>query len=66
MTELTLELDKNTNDSFHDLMNHYDLKTKAQVVAKGISLLKIAAYVDLTEGELIVRKGSHETKIIVR
>lgn len=66
MTELTLQLDSNALNSFKDLMRHYGLDTKAEVVTKGLSLLKIAAYVDSTDGELIVRRGSHETKIIVR
>lgn len=66
MTKLTLQLDNNALNRFNDLMKHYGLNTKAEVITKGLSLLKIAAYVDLTHGELIARRGSQETKIIVR
>lgn len=66
MTELTIELDNNAMISFNDLMIHYRLKTKAEVITKGLLLLKIAAAIDETQGELIARKGSGETRIIVR
>jgi len=64
MTELILELDKKANQSLKDLMKHYGVSTKAEVIKKGINLLKIAAYVDNTQGELFVRNGTHESKII--
>lgn len=66
MAVLTIELDKNTDQSFNALMCHYGIKSRAELISKGISLLKIAAFIDETNGELIARKGNHETKIIVR
>lgn len=65
MTELTLELDNNADQCIHELKHHYGLKTKAQVISKAIAMLKIAAYVDSTDGELIARKGAHETKLTI-
>lgn len=65
MTELTLELDTNANESIHDLMSHYRLKTKAELISKALAVLKIAAYIDSTQGELIARKGTNETKLII-
>lgn len=66
MIELTLELDQRASESLTDLMNHYRVGTKAEIISKAIAVLKIASHVDRTQGELFARKGSHETKIIVR
>ena len=66
MTELTLELDKNANESICNLMNHYQVGTKAELISKAIAFLKIAAYVDSTDGEIIARKGKDERKLIIR
>lgn len=66
MTVLTLELDKRASDSLRDLMSHYKVSTKAEIISKAIAILKIACHIDKTDGELLARKGDHETKIIVR
>ena len=66
MTEFTLELDKRASKSLHDLMTHYKIKNKAELISKAIAILTIASHVEKTEGELFARKGNHETKIIVR
>lgn len=44
-------------------MSYYRVKTKADVIKKAVAVLKIAAYVQSTEGELLARKGHHETKL---
>lgn len=66
MTEITLEFDKKASKSINDLMNHYRINSKAELISKAIAVLKIAAYVDQTEGELFARKEGHETRIVVR
>ena len=66
MTELALELDSNTNKSICDLCDFYGTKNKVEIFSKAIALLKVAAHVEKTQGELFARKGTHETKIIVR
>lgn len=66
MTELTLKLDQKASESIIDLMSHYGVVTKAEIISKAIAVLKIASYIDKTQGELFARKGAHETKIIVR
>lgn len=63
MTEITLELDKKANQSIKDLMIHYRVNSKAELISKAIAMLKVAAYIDQTEGELIARKGTQERKI---
>lgn len=64
MNHLTFEItDEHTSHIFHYLMHHYGIKTPSKLVAKAISLLQIAATIDETEGELIARKGNHETRI---
>lgn len=63
MTQLTLELDTRTSATINDLMYHYGLRTKAELFTKALSILKLAAFVDSTNGELIARKGADETKI---
>jgi len=65
MTELTLELDFKASESIKELMSHYKVSSKAEVISKALAVLKIAAYVDKTQGELLARKGNHETKIVV-
>ncbi len=66
MSELALELDNTAQKSISDLMSHYGVGSRAEIVSKAIAMLKIAAHVERTEGELFARKGSHETKIVVR
>jgi hypothetical protein len=66
MTELILELDEKASESLDDLMGHYKARNKAEIISKAIAVLKIASHIDKTQGELFARKGSHETKIIVR
>lgn len=63
MTHLTLELDTRTSAIVNDLMYHYGLRNKAELFTKALSILKVAAFVDSSNGELIARKGSEETKI---
>ena len=65
MTELTLEFDKKASQSIKELMAYYNVNNRADIISKAISVLKIAAHVKQTDGELIARKGTHETKIIV-
>lgn len=65
MTELTLELDSKTSQSIKELMGHYRIKNKAELISKALAILKVAAYVDSTHGELLARKGQHETRIVI-
>jgi hypothetical protein len=64
MAELTLEINGDMSESIRDLMLHYHVNA-AQLVSKAIAVIKIAAYVERTGGELLVRKGSQETKLKV-
>ena len=66
MNEYTFRLDNKTDDQVTDLMTHYGVKTQAEIFEKALAALMIHAYVDSTDGELIARKGCHETKIILR
>jgi len=66
MTELILELDEQASETLTDLMSHYRVKSKAEVISKAIAVLKIASHIDKTDGELFARKGTHETRIIVQ
>jgi hypothetical protein len=61
MFELVLGLDKTANDTICGLMEHYGLNSKAELVSKALSILKVAAYIESTNGELIARKGEHES-----
>ena len=65
MEEVTYKLDQCATDSIKDLMRFYRVYDSADVIKKGLALLKIAAYVEQTDGEMIVRKGNNETKIII-
>ena len=66
MSEITLQLDKKACASLRELMRHYQVTSKAEIISKAIAVLKIASHIDKTEGELFARKGARETKIIVR
>ncbi len=61
--ELSLELDKKADDSINDLMRHYNVKSRADLISKAISVLKVVAYVEDSQGDLIARRNGHETKI---
>ena len=55
-----------SNKSLKELMTHYRVRNKAEIISKALAVLKIASHIDKTNGELFARKGGHETKIIVR
>jgi hypothetical protein len=63
MTELVLELDSKANETVRGLMQHYGLKTKAELFLKALSILKVAAYVESTHGELVARRGDEESRL---
>ena len=64
--ELTLNFDAKAIQTINSLMMHYKAKNKAELIAKALTVLKVAAQVDTTGGELIARKGKDETKIVVK
>lgn len=66
MTEITFEFNDTANIAIDDLMKYYGVKTKAEIISKAIAILKIAAYVDSTQGQLIARKGTQETQLTTR
>jgi len=66
MQDLTLTLDHKMTQSLHELMSHYGVKSKAEIIAKAIVVLKTIAYVNNEDGEIVARKGDKETLIIVR
>lgn len=66
MSELALELDTKAQESIQDLMTHYRVGSRAEVISKALAVLKIVSHVEQTHGELFARKGNRETKIVVR
>jgi len=65
MTEVTLEFDTTASQSINELMQHYKINNKAALISKAIAVLKTVTYIAQTNGELLARKGNHETKIVV-
>ncbi len=65
MSELYLELDNQAQKTITDLMRHYKISSRAEIISKALGVLKTAAHIENTKGELFARKGNHETKIIV-
>ncbi len=63
--ELALELDEKAQESINDLMSYYGV-SRAKIVSKALAILKMAAYIEQTQGELLARKGNHETKLLIR
>jgi hypothetical protein len=66
MAEITLEVDQKAAESINELMTHYKVESRAEIISKAIAVLKIAAHVGKTGGSLYARKGDQETKLIVR
>jgi hypothetical protein len=66
MIEINLEIDNQFNQTIIDLMKRYKLHSKAELIKKAVCLLKMAAIIDETDGELIARKeGKGERRIRV-
>lgn len=63
MSELNLEIDNTTESIIKDLSQFYNVTT-AELISKGLTLLKIAAHVTRTHGQLIARKGLKETLLL--
>lgn len=66
MTELILEFDQTATQNLNELMTHYKVESRADLVKKALAVLKTCSMIEKTEGELIARKGEDETRIIVR
>lgn len=66
MSQVTLRFDHNTEEIIERLKNYWGLKDEAEVFQKSLVHLNIATAIDSTEGELIARKGTKETKILLR
>jgi hypothetical protein len=66
MSEITLEFDKKALKSLDNLMTHYRLNNRGDLISKALGMLNIAACIDKTGGQLLARKGDRETKIIIR
>jgi hypothetical protein len=66
MFQLALELDNKAQKSINDLMNHYRVNSRAEIISKALAILKTVSYIEETNGELFARKGNQETKIVVR
>lgn len=45
------------------LKHHFNFSTEAEVIKTALRLLKLAATIEDTDGELIAKKGSRETRI---
>lgn len=65
MTEITLEFNADAAQTINDLRKHYGMNT-AEIFKKGIGLLKLAAHIEDTQGQLIARKGNHDTILNTR
>lgn len=66
MSEVTLQFDKEASKSINELMAYYGVANKSELISKAIWMLKLAAQIGKTDGELIARKNGNETKIIIR
>lgn len=65
ISELSLELDIRAQKSMNELMKHYNVNNRADIISIALMVLKLISRIEKTEGELIARKGGKETKIIV-
>jgi hypothetical protein len=65
MSNLTLNLDEKAEQTIEHLRKHYGASSKAEVIRKALTLLKVAAQVEDEDGHLIARKNGKETEIIL-
>lgn len=66
MTELTLRYDDNTDNKIKSLMKYWGYKDESELFTQSLTHFLLMTAVDSTDGELIARKGTHETKLILR
>lgn len=66
MLLLSLELDSVAKQSIDDLMAHYNVGSRAAIIKKALAMLKVAAIVEKTDGQLVAKRGHNETHIVVR
>lgn len=65
MASLILKLDDAAEQEIARLQKYFDVTSKAQVIRKGLALLKVAAQIKETNGQLIARKGDKERIIFI-
>lgn len=66
MIELALELDVRAQKQINDLMHHYNVESRAEIICKALAALKTIAHIEKTNGQLIARKGNDETQLVIR
>jgi hypothetical protein len=66
MTEITLRYDHDTESKIKSLMKYWGYKDEAELFVQTLTHFLLMTAVDSTDGELIARKGTHETKILLR
>lgn len=65
MSELTIKLDDKMEQSMDFLMKKFGVTSKAELISKGIAMLKVASHLHDAHGELYARKDGKETIIKV-
>lgn len=66
MPNLTLNLDEKAEKNINRLKKRYGVSSKAEVIRKALTLLSIVARNEDEKGELLMRKGDKDTKIIFK
>lgn len=66
MRQMTLGFTDETDKCIKHLMSHYQIDNYPEIITKALAVLQTAAYIDETNGELIARKGTRESKIIIK
>lgn len=66
MATAKFTIDPKTDQTLERLKQHYGVATKAEVLRKAIALLNVATRYEHPDGSLIICKGSHELKIMMR
>jgi hypothetical protein len=65
MINLTLKINKDSMSDIKDIMEYFRIDNYQDLFSKSLSALKILAYIGKTDGELIARKDSRETIIVL-
>lgn len=64
MSNFTFHIDKKSISDMHEIMDYLDIDSYHDLFSKSLDALRIIAYISQTNGELIARKDSMETRIV--
>jgi hypothetical protein len=66
MAVTSFNVDAKLDETLESLKSYYGASSKAEVLRKAIALLKVAQESEQQDGELLIRQGGREVKVLVK